>query len=159
MAYLLYRSSAGATTPTETTVKGTPLNNLEVDGNFKSLNDDLALKAYLESPTFTGDVAINSTTALKLPVGSEAEKPAGIVGLVRYNSTTDQFEGYKSAGWGSIGGGASGGGLDDIFYENSQVVTTNYTISTSKNAMSAGPITINDGIEVTIPDGSNWTVI
>lgn len=159
MAYLLYRASSGATTPAETSVKGTPLNNLEVDGNFKSINDDLALKAYIASPTFTGDVAINSTTALKLPVGTELEKPLGDLGLIRYNSTNDQYEGYRSAGWGSIGGGASGGGLDDVFYENSQVVTTNYTITTNKNAMSAGPIEILDGIEVTIPDGSNWTVI
>jgi hypothetical protein len=38
-------------------------------------------------------------------------------------------------------------------------VTTDYTISSNKNAMSAGPITINDGITVTVPDGSAWTVV
>lgn len=58
-----------------------------------------------------------------------------------------------------LGGGATGAGQDDVFYENSQTVTTNYTISTNKNAMSAGPITINDGITVTVPDGSAWTVV
>jgi hypothetical protein len=55
--------------------------------------------------------------------------------------------------------GATGGGTDRVFYENDQIVTTAYTITSGKNAMTAGPITINDGIAVTIPDGSTWTVV
>ncbi len=58
-----------------------------------------------------------------------------------------------------IGGGATGGGTDDVFYENGQTVTTNYTITTGKNAMSAGPITVNTGVTVTVPTGSVWSVI
>jgi hypothetical protein len=77
---------------------------------------------------------------------------------MRYNSTTASFEGYGSA-WGSIGGGATGGGTDDIFYENGQTVTANYTITTNKNAMSAGPITIDTGISVTVPTGSVWVIL
>jgi hypothetical protein len=44
-------------------------------------------------------------------------------------------------------------------YENAQTITANYTISTNYNALSAGPITINTGITVTIPTGSNWVVM
>jgi hypothetical protein len=44
-------------------------------------------------------------------------------------------------------------------YENVQTVTANYCITTGSNAMSAGPITIADGVTVTIPDGSAWTVV
>lgn len=55
--------------------------------------------------------------------------------------------------------GAVGGGNDRIFFENDQVVTTSYTITSGKNAMTAGPITINSGIVVTVPDGSTWTVV
>lgn len=44
MANLLYRASATTTNPTSTTIKNSPLTNLEVDANFKSLNDDLAGK-------------------------------------------------------------------------------------------------------------------
>lgn len=55
--------------------------------------------------------------------------------------------------------GATGGGTDDIFYENSQNVTTNYTITTNKNAMTTGPVTINSGVTVTVPSGSRWVVI
>lgn len=44
-------------------------------------------------------------------------------------------------------------------YENSTVISTNYSITTGTNAMSAGPITIADGVIMTIPDGSVWTIV
>jgi len=53
------------------------------------------------------------------------------------------------------GGGAEAG----MFFENDITLTTNYTITTSKNAMSAGPITIATGVTVTIPSGSTWTIV
>lgn len=55
--------------------------------------------------------------------------------------------------------GATGGGSDQIFWENGKTVTTSYTMTTNKNAVTAGPITINNGVTVTIPDGSTWTVV
>ena len=56
-------------------------------------------------------------------------------------------------------GGATGGGSDQIFIQNGQTVTVDYTISTGYNAGSFGPISINSGITVTVPTGSNWYVI
>lgn len=62
--------------------------------------------------------------------------------------------------WGEAGGGgATGGGTDEIFYENDQVVTANYTITTNKNAVTAGVIAITSGIDITIPSGSYWVVV
>ena len=61
--------------------------------------------------------------------------------------------------WGDSAAGAGGGGSDKIFWENGQTVTTNYTITNNMNAMSAGPITINSGITVTIGDGETWTIV
>ena len=58
-----------------------------------------------------------------------------------------------------ITGGATGAGGDKIFVENGQVVTTNYTITTNCNAMTAGDITINSGITVTVPSGSRWVIV
>ena len=78
---------------------------------------------------------------------------------MRYNSTTAGFEGYSGGAWGSIGGGASGAGGDAVFYENGQTVTTSYTLTASTNAMSAGPITINSGVTVTVGSGQNWVVV
>ena len=43
--------------------------------------------------------------------------------------------------------------------ENGQTVTTNYTITNGYNAMSAGPVTINNGVAVTIGTGENWTIV
>jgi hypothetical protein len=57
------------------------------------------------------------------------------------------------------GGGLTGGGSDAIFYENSKVITTSYTITANNNAMTAGPVTINDGVTVTVPDSSTWTIV
>ena len=51
------------------------------------------------------------------------------------------------------------GAIGGVFYENDQVVTTSYTITSGKNAMSAGDITIADGVTVTIPTGSNWSIV
>ena len=53
----------------------------------------------------------------------------------------------------------TGGGTDKVFYENDQTVTASYTLTTNKNAMSAGPITINSGITVTVPSGSSWVIV
>ena len=58
-----------------------------------------------------------------------------------------------------ISAGATGGGSDEIFYENGQTVTTNYTITNGKNAMCAGPITINSGVTVTVGSGENLTIV
>ena len=59
----------------------------------------------------------------------------------------------------AAGGGATGGGSDQVFYENGQNVTTNYTITNAKNAMSAGPITVDSGVTVTVGAGETWTVV
>ncbi len=116
--------------------------------------------ASLAGATFTGDVILGTTTALELPDGTTGQRPGSPVnGMIRYNTTLNQFEGYKASAWGAIGGGATGGSSDDIFYENGQTVTTNYTLSTGKNAMSAGPISINSGVTVTVPSGASWTVV
>lgn len=57
------------------------------------------------------------------------------------------------------GGGATGGGGDEIFYENGQTVTTSYSIPSNQNAVTAGPVTINNGVTVTVPSGSVWVVV
>ena len=48
---------------------------------------------------------------------------------------------------------------DGCIYENSQTISSNYTISTNKNAMSAGPITVANGATLTIPSGSTYTIV
>jgi hypothetical protein len=57
------------------------------------------------------------------------------------------------------GGGATGGGTDTVFQENSLIVTTNYTLTTAKNASMVGPMTVNSGITLTIPTGARLVVL
>ena len=52
-----------------------------------------------------------------------------------------------------------GGGTDQVFVENSRTVTTNYTLTTGRNASSVGPITVNSGITITVPSGARWVVL
>lgn len=52
-----------------------------------------------------------------------------------------------------------GGGSDKAFYENDNIINTNYTIATNRNAGTFGPITINSGVTVTIPSGSRWVIV
>ena len=61
--------------------------------------------------------------------------------------------------WAAAGGGAVGGGSDEIFWENDQTITQNYTITNGKNAGSFGPITIQSGVTVTVGSGETWTVV
>lgn len=113
------------------------------------------------SVTYSGEVTTSSTSALQVPVGTTAQQPVGANGKIRYNTTLNRYEGYSAVAnaWGALGGGATGGGADQVFIENSQVVTSNYTITSGKSASSTGPITINNGVTVTIPSGSRWVIL
>ena len=65
--------------------------------------------------------------------------------------------------WADVSAGAIGGSTDKIFWENGTTVTTNYTIGTefgaACNALSAGPITINNSVTVTVDAGDTWTIV
>ena len=116
--------------------------------------------AQFKTPTFTGNVTMSSTGFALIPAGTTAERPVSPAnGQIRYNTTTSQFEGYQGGAWGQLGGGATGAGGDEVFQENSLIVTTSYTLTTGKNAMSVGPIQINSGAVVTVPSGQRWVVL
>jgi len=84
-----------------------------------------------------------------------------------FNSNTGALTATSFVGSGAnltdVDAGATGGGSDRVFFENGVTVATNYTIGTTfgatANALSAGPITINAGITLTIPSGSVYTVV
>ena len=109
--------------------------------------------------TTPATLTFSNTASIRLPNGTTGQRPGSPqTGMIRYNSDTDSFEGYTTT-WGSIGGGATGGGGDQVFQENELTVTTSYTLSTGKNAMSVGPITIDSGVTVTIPSGQRWVIL
>jgi hypothetical protein len=87
--------------------------------------------------------------------------PIGATGSTGLTGSTGPSGGPTGATGltGATGAMPMGGGTDKIFYENDIVMTTNYTITSGKNAMSAGPITVNPGVVLTIPSGSTYTIV
>jgi hypothetical protein len=81
-------------------------------------------------------------------------------GSLWVDSDTFEIFTWNGSDWVLVGGaGAKGGGTDKVFYENDILITTNYTITTNKNALSAGPIEIDSGVEIEIPENSVWTIV
>jgi hypothetical protein len=145
----------GFSGPTSGTSTNTPNTLVQRDGSGGFAAGTLTLTSF----SYTGDPTTTSTGAFEVPVGTTAQRPTAATGFVRFNSSLTQFEGYNGTAWGKIGGGATGGGSDDVFVENGQTVTTSYTLTSGKNAVSAGPVTISSGVTVTIPSGSNWVIV
>ncbi len=117
--------------------------------------------APLAGATFTGDVIHNYTTALQIPVGTTAQRPGSpSTGDFRFNSTTTSAEIYNGSEFTAVGGGAgaTGGGNDEVFFESDTNVTTDYTITSGKNAHTVSPI-VNAGVTVTVPSGSLLVII
>jgi len=106
-------------------------------------------------PLYNGEYLITVTTTTNFTYvmsGTPAVSPAAGTPV------------YVQIYWGSVGGGGATGGTtggttNDVFYENSQIITTAYTVTSGKSAMSTGPITINSGIIITVPTGSRWVVL
>jgi hypothetical protein len=108
----------------------------------------------------SGDLTMSGTGQIKVATGTTGERSGSpTAGMFRFNTSLTRFEGYNGTAWSGVGGGAVGGSSDSVFFENDITVTANYTITTNKNAMSAGPISINSGVTVTVPSGSTWTVV
>ena len=53
-------------------------------------------------------------------------------------------------------GGAS---TNQVFFENDKLIEVGYQITSTKNAMTAGPISISAGIAVRVPSGCSWTIV
>lgn len=117
--------------------------------------------AALSGATFTGAVVHNYTSALRLPVGTTAQRPSSpTTGDIRFNSTTTEAEIFNGSIFTTVGGGAgaTGGGNDQLFFEGDQNATTSYTLTANKNAMAISPV-INSGVSITVPSGAILVIL
>lgn len=143
------------------TSSNTNVTNLVATGN-GSFAGTLSITGATSLSTLstTGDAIFGGTGEIKLPAGTTGQRSASpSQGMVRYNTTYGQFEGYNGTAWGIVGGGATGTNGDQIFVLNGQTVNNSYTIPTGDNASSAGPITLATGVVVTVPTGSRWVIV
>jgi hypothetical protein len=123
-----------------------PLDNLSF-GSPPPIGDVAPNTGAFTTLSATQDVTFSGFGYVQMPSGATTDRPAAPAeGMFRYNTTLDVFEGYSNGEWGQVGGnGATGNGADEVFYENDQTVTLSYTIPSTKNAMSTGPITLAAG--------------
>ena len=153
-------ASGSATIPTPTGTGGPVLSsaptvaNMTYSGSLKGTGN-VNIGANSASAV---TLSISGTDAVLLPKGTVAQRPTGVSGYLRFNSDYSLYEGYDGTAWTRLGG-AQGGSGNSVFFENDITVAANYTISTNKNAMTAGPITVNSGVVVTVPVGSVWTIV
>jgi hypothetical protein len=112
--------------------------------------------------TSTIPVADESTDTTCFPVfvttatGDQAPKTGS---NLTFNSATGALGATSYTGDGSNLTGVASAVADGCIYENSQTISNDYTISTNKNALSAGPITIANGVTLTIPSGSTYVIV
>ena len=130
----------------------------------KIADDGIDSEHYNDGSIDTAHIADDQVTLAKMAglargkiiYGDASGNPAALaVGTANYVLKSDGTD----ISWGEVAAGAQGAGSDKIFWENGQTVTQNYTITNNQNAMSAGPITINNSVTVTIGDGETWTIV
>ena len=127
-------------------------------GNVTQTNLGLAP---LAGATFTGSVIHNYTGAMRVPVGTTAQRPGSpATGDFRWNSTLASAEIYNGTAFAAVGGGSgtTGGGSDELFLETDQTMTTSYTLTSNKNAMTISPV-INSGVTLTVPSGAILVIL
>lgn len=114
---------------------------------------------------------LNQNSKLVLPRGTTANRPTGVVtGTLRFNTDLDSAEiyvndtGQGSAGWTDVGGGGPSLGNNSVIRTNPNYIDQDITIGPSlgdefRQGSSVGPITINQGITVTVENGARWYII
>lgn len=139
---------AGPTISSITKTAGTSTATLSTATPHGLVSTNIVVVSGATEAKYNGEFPITKTgnNTFTYTMASEPSANASIVGT------------YVSLLWGSVGGGATGASGNDVFYENSQIVSANYTITSGKSAMSTGPITTT-GCTVTIPSGSRWVIL
>ena len=110
----------------------------------------------LSASNLTSGTIPNARFPATLPAASAANLTS--IPAANITGTLPAIDGSNLTG---LQAGATGGnsGANAIFWENEQLVTHDYTITNNRNAGSFGPITIDNGVTVTVGTGENWTIV
>ena len=134
-----------------------------------NLTGDLNVDDVLYVDTVNNRVGINDTTpsvsldiagtdAIKVPAGADGDRPVGVNGYIRYNTTSNSFEGYAANNWSSLGGvkdvdqdtyieAETGPGNDEdiLYFYNGGTLTTQLSAD-GFTTITVDDITVNDNI-------------
>lgn len=92
----------------------------------------------------------NSTT-LNLPTAANVQTYAGYTLLAVPNQALNGWNIYSMGGNGAVAGG--------VLYENTTTLSSSYTLTTGRNAMMVGPLTVSSGVTLTIPSGQRMVIL
>ena len=123
-------------------------NTAKVGITTSQANAITANTAKVTNATHTGDVT--GSTALTIAAGAVDIAMMSATGTA---SSSTYLRGDNS--WATI---ASGNNTSYGLYEHAHTISANYSITSGNNALTAGPITINSGVSVTVPTGSTWVI-
>ena len=112
--------------------------------------DNVAGTETMAAFTEDGSVQLRHNNSTKFETSSAGATVTGTL-------TATAFSGDGSALTG-ISAGATGGGSDQVFVETGQTVTTSYTLSSNKNAVTISP-QINSGVTITVPSGATLVIL
>ena len=159
----IHLGNAGVITATSFSGSGANLTGIDATA-LKDPGGDVIIQAQDSGAVFTGIHTFTtsgttldgsgikvSTGATISPIGN-----ASFTGIVTASSFIGDGSSLSNLPAGAPVGGAS---TNTVFFENDKAVAVNYQITSTKNAMSAGPIAINAGIAVTVPSGCSWTIV
>ena len=110
--------------------------------------------AWIVNNATTGSYTVSFGVGATVPIGNTILLQQSARSYIYSDGTNILFADDRSAG-----SGATGAGGDQIFFLNGQTVTNSYTIPAGDNAMTAGTITVNSGITVTVQPGQTWTIV
>jgi hypothetical protein len=98
----------------------------------------------------------STTGSASLPAGTTVQRDGSpSAGYLRWNTSDTSAEVYDGSGWVAVGGGNT---TTEGLYEHAHTISANYVITANNNALTAGPITIDTGVSVTVPSGSTWVI-
>ena len=150
---------------TATSFSGSGANLTGIDATaLKDPGGDVIIQAQDSGAVFTGIHTFTTSGAtldsggIKVSTGATISNigNASFTGILTASSFIGDGSSLSNLPAGAPVGGAS---TNTVFFENDKAVAVNYQITSTKNAMSAGPISINAGIAVTVPSGCSWTIV
>lgn len=110
--------------------------------------------------SFSGNLISYATDFSRLAAGTTAQRSlTPTESDFRYNYSFKAPEFYDGAGWRPLNNQPVGGGSDQVFFTNANTITANFAVPTNVNAMSAGPVTVNPGVTVSLGTNSRWVVL
>jgi hypothetical protein len=130
------------------------INSALADVNFAVNGDTVANLLFVDAGTDTISIgsnvqttgavlAVNTTNSILFPVGNTAQRPTGVVGMLRYNTSVDSVEQYSTSGWNTVGTPAFTVVTDNQF--NGDGSTVAFTLSQA--ATTAGSIIAINGVQ------------